>query len=412
MRIALYEPNNDGHRYTHLKRLLPTLAGLGKVTVVTSKEGAASKQFEAQLRGVSHLFDLDASMPLTDPQGPAYLNHVAEHLRRVASTPGIDHVLMPYCDGTIQKAGQMRLTGRFTVPASVEIEGLMMRGLFAYETGGGLKRALKTRAWLTLTGAAPFRIIHHMDPIVYRAIAKQAPGLARRVRLIPDPVEHFVPPAPAAARKTLGIPEDGRYIGCVGYQDRRKGIDRLIRAFLAAKLAPSDRLLLAGGHAKEIKDLLAGEAANAIAQGRIVSLARYVSDDELCLAVSALDVVCTPYPPDSGHSGSSSIVIHAAGQGRPVLGCDFGWVGDTIRRFGLGTTCNVLDNAAFAQAIEHALQSRGTFTPTEGAQRFAAFHRPENFAACFTRRLRERLNLPRLEGLKDWEWVEQAAQRV
>jgi hypothetical protein len=409
MRIAIYEPNNDGHRYTHLKRLMPALAELGKVTVVTSAEGAKSTQFEAQLRGVSHLFDLDASMPLTDPQGPAYLDHVAANLQRVARTPGVDHVLMPYADGTIQKAGWRRLTGRFGIPKGVEIEGLMMRGLFAYEASPDLKARLRARAWLTLTAAAPFSVIHHMDPIVFRAVARSAPGLARRMRLIPDPVEAFEPPPRHEARRKLGIPEDGRYIGCVGYQDTRKGIDRLIRAFLAGSRPPTDRLLLAGGHAKEIKAILAGEAEAAVREGRIVSLARYISDDELRLGVAALDVVATPYPPGSGHSGSSSIVIHAAGQSRPVLGCGEGWVGDTIRRFALGATCDVLDQAAFARAIADSLDRAGTFTLGVGGRRFVEFHRPENFVSCFTRRVRERLGRPPEPGRRDWSWVEEAA---
>lgn len=410
MRIALYEPNNDGHRYTHLKRLIPALAALGQVTVVTSAEGAASKQYEAQLRGVSNLFTLDASMPLTNPQGPAYLKHVMQHLRRVARTPGVDHVLMPYADGTIQQAGLARLTARFGVPAGVEIEGLMMRGLFAYDDRPTLMQRVKARAWLALTAASPFGVIHHMDPIVVRAVLARSPRLARRMTLIPDPVEPFVSPGKTFARRALGIPEDGRYAGCVGYQDTRKGIDRLIRAFVAADLPPTDRLLLAGGHAKEIREMLAGEFAGAVASGRIVSLARYISDEELCLGVAAMDVVCTPYPPDSGHSGSSSIVIHAAGQERPVLGCAFGWVGDTIRRFGLGWECDVLDPTAFARAIARSLDEAGTFRLGEGGRRFVEFHRTDNFVACFTKRLRERLKMPPIGGMREWAWVMEAAK--
>ncbi|GJQ29027.1 MAG: hypothetical protein HBSAPP03_09110 [Phycisphaerae bacterium] len=414
MHVALYEPNSSGHRYTHVKRLLPVLAGLGaKVTFVTSRQGRESQEYAAQVQGVEHLCDVESSMEF-DEKAPVKANvkRMAEHLRRVVNDLGADHVLMPYADGTIQTAGMMRVTGRFSVPRGVEVEGLMMRGLFAYQEGGGLRAALRTKAWLALTAAAPFSTIHHMDPIVVRAMRRRAPGLARRVRLIPDPVEPFDAPTRLEARRRLGIPEDGRYIGCVGFQDRRKGIDRLIRAFLDASLGTNDRLLLAGKQEPQIRDMLAGEAAGAVAAGRIISLARYISDEELCLGVSAMDVVCTPYPPDAGHSGSSSIVIHAAGQARPSLGSDCGWVGDTIRRFGLGWVTDVMNPGVFASAVRTAMDQAGAFRLTEGGRRFVEFHRPDNFGACFAKRLRERLNLPPVQGLREWSWVEEAAEPV
>lgn len=416
MHIALYEPNPDGHRYTHVKRLLPVLHAIAReagasLTFVTSREGLASPEYAAQIKGVEHLAAIEASMPFEKTGAMRdTLRSFATHLRRIATDLKADHILMPYADGTIQTVGLRRLTGRFSLPKGVEIEGLMMRGSFAYEQPGGLKAALRTRAWLTLTAAAPFRVVHHMDPIVVRALEARAPALARRVRLIPDPVEPFDPPPHAEARRRLGIPEDGRVIGCVGYQDRRKGIDLLIRAFLAADLAPTDRLLLAGKQEQPIRDLLAGEGAQAVKAGRIITLARYISDEELCLGVAAMDVVCTPYPPGAGHSGSSSIVIHAAGQGRPSLGTDHGWVGDTISRFGLGWTCDVTRPEVFAGAIRASLEGAGAFRLGEAGRRFVAFHRPENFGACFARRLRERLNLPPVQGLRDWAWVMDATR--
>lgn len=412
MHVIVYEPNPHGHRFTHVKRLVPALAGVAtKVTLVTSREGAASQEYAVQLKGVESCFALEASMPLGDASDKGYLKHLAANLKRCARDLGAQHVLMPYADGTIQTAGMMRLGGQFSVPTGVEIEGLLMRGAFAYDTRRGLKAWARRRAWLMLTGAAPFGLIHHMDPLVVRAIQRESPGLARRVELVPDPVEAYSPPSRREARKRLGIPEDGRYIGCVGLQDTRKGIDRLIRAFLAAKTAPDDRLLLMGGHAKEIKDILAGEAAQAVSSGRIVSMARYITDEELCLGVAAMDVVATPYPPDGGHSGSSSIVIHAAGQGRMTLGCDFGWVGDTILRFHLGEACNVLDQGVFASAITSSLEKSVTFTLSEGGRRFVEFHRPENFVACFTRRFRERAGAPPAPALRRWAWVLEAGGR-
>ena len=410
MHIAIFEPNPDGHHYAHIRRLLPALAALGqRVTFVTSSEGVASSEYEAQIKSLEHLCAVDSSIQRDGGRpGIGHVTGWASDLHRIAIDLAADHVLIPYADGTIQMVGLRRIAGGFSLPPGCELEGLMMRGSFAYNRPT-LREVVRARAWLALTAAAPFRVVHHMDPIVVRALERRAPGLWRRTHLIPDPVERFDPPARAEARQRLGIPEDGRYIGCVGYMDRRKGIDRLIRAFLATRLGRTDRLLLAGSQESSIRELLADEAADAVREGRIISFERYLSDEEFRLSVAAMDVVGTPYPPDSGHSGSSSIVIHAAGQERPVLGSASGWIGDTIQRFGLGQVCDVTDLVAFAGAISGSLDASSDYRITEGGRRFAEFHRPENFAACFTRRLRERLGLPGPTSLRTWDWVLEAA---
>ena len=410
MHIAIFEPNPDGHHYAHIRRLLPALAALGqRVTFVTSREGVASPEYAAQIKSLERLCAIDSSISLNRSGSAAgNLRGLAADLRRIAIDLAADHVLIPYADGTIQMVGLRSITGRFSLPAGLELEGLMMRGSFAYNRPT-LREAVRARAWLALTAAAPFRVVHHMDPIVVRALQRRAPGLWRRTRLIPDPVERFGPLARAEARRRLSIREDGRYIGCAGYMDRRKGIDRLIRAFLAARLGRTDRLLLAGSQESSIRELLADEAVDAVREGRIVTLERYISDEQFRLSVAAMDVVCAPYPPDAGHSGSSSIVIHAAGQERPVLGSASGWIGDTIQRFGLGQVCDVTDLVAFAGAISGSLDASSDYRITEGGRRFAEFHRPENFAACFTRRLHERLGLPGPTGLRTWDWVLGAA---
>lgn len=411
MHIVVFEPDSSGHRYVHVRRLLPTLAALGHpVTLVTSQEGIASREYRSQIARIEHLCTIESNMRI-DRGAPvgATRRLFASNLHRVATDLGADHILVPYADGTIQIAGLRRLSGRFRLPGGVEIEGLMMRGSFAYAPSSRLRESLRTTMWLALTAAAPFAIVHHLDPIVIREIRLRAPRLASRVRLMPDPVDIAPVVSRSTARHKLGIPEDGRYIGCVGVIDRRKGIDLLIQAFLSAHVAPTDRLLLAGEHDKTIRMLLAGPAADHVRRGEIISMDGYLTDDELETCIAAMDVVATPYPQGRGHSGSSSIAIAAAGQQRPILGDNSGWIGDTIPRFGLGNVCNVMDRDEFARAIQISLDSSVDHRQTEGGRRFVAFHCTENFAASFTKRLRERLSLSVESGIHTWDWVIEAS---
>jgi glycosyltransferase involved in cell wall biosynthesis len=109
---------------------------------------------------------------------------------------------------------------------------------------------------------------------------------------------------------------------------------------------------------------------------------------ELQTALAAMDVVCTPYP---AHIGSSSIVLRAAAAGRPVVGSDTGWVGETVRRFSLGRVCDVRAPGALARALADALDATSSYAMTDAARRLVAYHTVENYQAHWTARLRERL---------------------
>src|SRR5690606_7657828 len=160
---------------------------------------------------------------------------------------------------------------------------------------------------------------------------------------------------------------------------------------------------LVGAHEKEIKDLLAGPYADLVRAGRIISIDRFVESDELGAALKAMDLVCTPYP---RHVGSASIVIRAAAAGRPVVGSRYGWVKWAIERFGLGRTCNVENTDELAAALQAELEQAASFRLTSAAERWLAYHTPENFAATWTARVRERLGLPPAAAQHTWEWVE------
>jgi hypothetical protein len=141
---------------------------------------------------------------------------------------------------------------------------------------------------------------------------------------------------------------------------------------------------------------------------------RYLSEQDMRTAIAAMDVVCTPYPPfhppHRGHSGSSSIVIHAASQDRFVLGEASGWIGRSIDAFGLGATCRTIDQHEFTHAITTSLDEASGYKPSPAGQRFVAFHSPDNFTAGFTRRVRERMGLPPPIGEVAWAWVMELAR--
>jgi glycosyltransferase involved in cell wall biosynthesis len=288
----------------------------------------------------------------------------------------------------------------------METEVLFLRGGFTYPTRS-LRRRLVVGLTPTCIRMGPWNWIHHINPDDIAVLGRQSPRMAACCSLMPDPVEPPSTLSRSEARRKFNLPEDGRYIGCAGAIDRRKGIDVLVCAFrdAASRMAPNDRLLLAGPFDPSIKRFLDQELARELASERVLVLDRHLSVTEMNDVIAALDVVCTPYP---HHVHSASIVIRAASHGRYVLGNAIGWMKNTIERFHLGECCDVLDAKAFANAIPASLEAASEFHVSESAQRFARFHSSENFRITWAARLRERLGLPVDPERITWDWVLEA----
>jgi glycosyltransferase involved in cell wall biosynthesis len=399
MRILVFDPSMSGHHSFYLRLLLPALLELSSdVTLVTSRNAPESREFQIQLREVVERVRVECVVPPLHGslvKRGAVMHH---NLKNAIERFRPDHVYVPAADHLSQVMSLRRRPARLV--HGVEMEALMMRGGFAYPYRGWTQW-VQDRLSLWAVERSPWTILHFVDPIPYETLQRRGGSMSRRLRLLPDPVETHAPQDRGAARRRLGVPETGRYLGSVGLMDERKGIDLLIRAFASIKLEPDDRLLLVGRASSAVQGLLAGPMAHLVREGRIIGIDRYVTNAEFSDAVSALDVVCTPYPQ---HVGSASIVIRAAAAERPVVSSTFGWVGTVVPRLGLGWSCDVSDVAALASTITTALERSARFRLSEAARRFVQYHSVENFQAAWTVRLRDRLELaPRT--LHSWDWV-------
>jgi glycosyltransferase involved in cell wall biosynthesis len=403
VRLLVFEPRLGGHHSYYLRLLLPVLFELSPdVTLVTGRWETEAREFQVELEDVARRIRLECVVPPIEgspsKMGRAKARSLAEAIERFRP----EHIYVPAADHLTQMM-RLQLPKRRVVADGVELEGLMMRGGFAYPFRGWRKWP-QDRLSLLAIERAPWTILHFVDPLPYEHLRERRGPIARRVRLMPDPVE--APPATdrATARRQLGIPEDGRYIGSVGVVDERKGIDLLLGAFAAAAPRTDARLLLVGKQSPGIRHLLAGSLADLVRRERIVVIDRYVENEQLLAAVSALDVVCAPYP---RHVGSASLVIRAAAAERPVLSSTFGWAGMVVPRLALGWSCDVSNHDVFAAAILAALERSSEFRPSEAARRFVDYHSVANFKAAWTVRLRDRLGLEPV-ALPQWDWVLEA----
>lgn len=402
MRVLVFESSTRGHRLPYVRRLLGPVAELvNEVVVCLPRDAPETREFDLEMRDRPKNVSIDASLPesrsrrLNNIRTPFekihdYRERILEHRP--------DRVYIPNADGFAQAWGVIHTVLRKSL-YRVPLEGLLMRGSFAYERSGwGARTNASISKHTVLRG--PWHRLFLLDPIVLEAMRQYHPN-RNALHLLPDPAEPDTRVSLAEARSALSLPP-GRYIGCVGTISHRKGIDLFLDAFAHAKLAREDRLLLVGEHTQSIRDLIANRYASLLREERLISIDRFVTSRELQLAYRALDLVCTPYP---DHIGSASIVIGAAAAERCVLGSDFGWIAKIVRTFDLGRITNVRNRDDFALAIERGLEEAPSFQLTEAGRRFVAYHTTSNFVATWMELLRQQMGLEPDPRQVHWEWV-------
>jgi glycosyltransferase involved in cell wall biosynthesis len=408
MRVLIYEPDHRGHHFVYLAHLLPEFFELAhEVTLITTPTAARSPQFQLHLGALADRFAVDTSIGERTPVSELkYALRGFQQIQQAARRHSPNHIYVPYGDTIAQAVGVARLAGRRPWARQTEAEALLMRGGFQYPAESRRRKLLHVVSPRAIA-LGPWTRVHHINPDDVSVLQQFDAARPGRFRLIPDPAEPPVAATKSEARRELGLPEGGRYVGCTGGIDRRKGIHLLMRAFVASQksLRADDRLLLAGPIEPEIRSIIEQEAADVLRKGRILLIDRPLTSREFGLAFKAMDVVATPYP---AHPHSASIVIHAAAAGRPVLGSSIGWMERTVREFQLGVTCNVRDPLALSAELGPSLDASEAYRPSEAARRFVAYNSIANFRAHWTLRLRERLNLPPDENLIPWDFVVQA----
>jgi glycosyltransferase involved in cell wall biosynthesis len=131
------------------------------------------------------------------------------------------------------------------------------------------------------------------------------------------------------ARRRLGLPDSERILGALGFVRRYKGYDLL--ADVWDRLGDSAPLLLVVGEAidDEARQVLGRLGAST----RTIVRPGYASDEELRLAVSAVNALVLPHI-----SASESGLLHVArAAGVPVLASDAPQLAASVRSIGAGT---------------------------------------------------------------------------
>ncbi len=403
MRTLIFAPDPGGHRLHHVGLIAEALLGLGhQVDVALPERALESAEF------ATHLGAIEPSLVEVTPINSSVQNPWAIAGQNLRSLKAIlrrlepDHTYIPYADGMTQR-GALEATMRWRqLPRTSYLEALHLGGHFAYVTRN-LRSEILRRSSRAAIVRAPWDYLHLLDPFAFEDLSNRLARFSRDLNLdlMPEPVESGLDGSAADARALLGLDQDARYVGCVGAIDTRKGIDRLLDAF-SKGVAKESKLLLVGKHDSTIRAALRDDFSAQVRAGSIVSIDAYVSQQELQAAISASDVVALPY---RKHSGSSGIAVRAAAAGKPIVASDYGWLGECVRRFDLGVTCDAGRPDELASAIASMLRRAPTFALSQRGRRFVEFNTEDSFAAVWTRQIQIRSGTVPETDAKTWNWV-------
>lgn len=414
MRVLIYEPGGGTHLYQHVGLIAAGCQALGCTVVISFATNAEAMpgydEFIRPMIGTANVEIHQSNPPLNSVPMKQTLRFRLQWLNEAIDRHKPDHVLVPMGDGIMHEVGLRRLTLRRGIRRGTDAETLLFKGRIAYPGDGWRERAETLVRWTAVRAGRWHRLLH-IDPFVVQWQAERGVPAERRFEVMPEPLEPALTLSKVDARRKLEIREDGRLITLPGAIDDRKGADLLVRAFGAAPLAPTDRLLLMGKASPALRELINGEYQSLVAAGRIILRDRFVSDDELLASMCAADVVAAPH---RSCYQSSGILLRAAVCGRPVLGTRLGWIGRTLETFALGPTCDTFDLPGFSAAISNALDASADHRLGEGARRLAEFHTIPNFQSTWTAGIRRKLGHPtNVPGAsRTWAWVMEAASPV
>ena len=397
-KVLVFENSLSGHRGYYARLLVLGMREL-RVQVILAIPGQAMKSDEGRIQ-LGNWTDQVEFAPLPDQATDiqARSRCLVDVVRQVSP----DRTYIPYSDGIIQLMG---FRGKGRSLQHTAIEGLMMRGAFAYPITG-VKRRMAQSLSQRLIRRAPWEKLHHLDPIVAAEINRAGGVRGRRVEVMPEAIEVPHRIDREAARHRLGLGTDRFVIVCPGQVNERKGVDLLIQAF--AKMGhPDAQLVLLGRTSALVKNMLESEHAPLCRTGRIVWQDRYIETLEFDDLFAAANLVCVPYP---RHIGSASILIHAAKRNLAILASDWGWIGWATRTFELGQTVDVMDPQAFAAVLKRMADAGGNVVKSEPAveakrRRFLEFHSERNHIAHWTSGIREALGISGDPARIDWSSI-------
>ena len=406
MRVLVFEQWQGGHYFNYLECLVPRLAQCADEVVVSITDAAyRSSLFAEQLRPLEAIANvrIDAQVPL--PQPASALAHrlaLGRHLIDAIERNSPDYVFLPSAD---EQSLPLPLLAWTLGQRRVPVEGIFHYK--AYVANRTTRERVTSAVERVLLRTGAFSQLNFVNFLQHEDAIRRGLDLTRFARVAGDPVPQPPPLGRLEARAALGLEGNGRLLAMIGALDKRKAVLQTLAAFRAARLAPNDRLLLAGKLAPHYAEAVKREYGDLVGAGRLIVLDRFLTDIELRQCYAAADLNCSVY---IDFYGLSSLMLKSIAADVPVIASNRGWGSATVNRFQVGDAVDPHDTPAYAALLPKALDRSASYVRTPAVERLLRFHSIDNFADGMVERYRHFCGAASTRSAVDWDWVMQAVE--
>ncbi len=226
------------------------------------------------------------------------------------------------------------------------------------------------------------RIFSKVDVCVVHTdeLASEARGLgAGSVSTVLYPSFHTTNKSSSECKAYFGVSAGSPCIAAVGGARWDKGLDILANALVG--IDEPWQILVAGSEddftEEQIKGILGDNAP------RAVFAMRYLSDEEVAMAVSASEIVCCPYR--KVFNGASGPMTEGIAQMKTIIGPSHGSLGELLRKHDVGYAFEAEDVNDLRRALRNALRTPFEYGPeaAEFASRLTRSRFVEDYAAVY-----------------------------
>lgn len=320
-KILLIDTSLDGHHEEYLVALYDAciLAGLEPIVLVPER----CKRLAEEIQRV--IPEIKASKALS------WCRRFQTVVQRVAKEEGAFIIHYAYCDALY----------RFFGLGIAKVPGVVVGATF-HQFRRSFLRDLSLKRILDKTDVC----VVHTDEL-----ASEARDLgAEKVSTVLYPSFHSTDKSSSECKAYFGVSEDSSCISAVGSARWDKGLDILAEAL--SGIDEPWQLLVAGSEddftEEEIKGILGDKAP------RAAFAMRYLSDEEVAMAITASEIVCCPYR--KVFNGASGPMTEGIAQLKTIVGPSHGSLGELLGAHNVGYAFEAEDIDDLQRALRRALR--------------------------------------------------------
>lgn len=162
----------------------------------------------------------------------------------------------------------------------------------------------------------------------------------------------FHPSSMEEARASLGLPRDKKILLAIGYLEKVKGFEHLVRAMGDVLKERDDVVLYIIGTGS-----LRGYLASLVAELGIENNVSFIENRKTSEEIARWMVGSDVFVISSLNEGNPTVMFECLGCGRPLVATRVGGIPDVITSDGLGLLCDPADSLGLAKCIKAALDS-------------------------------------------------------